>query len=273
MSPLLVLAIIFGSCAITVGLLVVLRRRQPTGWWVDPGRAAGVLGAARSPFAVILAFVILVAFQGFNEAKQGSQQEASATRTLFKTAGLFPPAIRGDIHANVLCYARAVVAADWPAMAAGGSSTLVDDLAGSLEDSIGQIRTVDDVQRTAVGDIFDEANARERGRDTRLAEAQGRVPMPVWIVILMGGAGVLAYVLLFADPRERFVSQAVMVGSVTTIIVGGLLLVFFLSHPYRSEPGSIEPKAMRHTIEVIEHDPVFAEGGFPHRCDAKGRPL
>ena len=51
MSPLLVLAIILGSCAITIGLLVVLRRRQPTGWWVDPGRAAGVLGAARSPFA------------------------------------------------------------------------------------------------------------------------------------------------------------------------------------------------------------------------------
>lgn len=217
--------------------------------------------------------MILVAFQGFNEAKQGAQQEASATRTLFKTAEFFPPVIRGEIHANVLCYARAAVAADWPAMAAGGSSKLVDELAGSLEDSIGQIRTVDDLQRTAVGDIFDESNARERGRDTRLAEADGRVPLPVWIVILMGGVGVLAYVLLFADPRERFVSQAVMVGCVTTIIVGGLLLVFFLSHPYRDEPGSIEPHAMRHTIDVIEHDPAFSEGGFPHRCDAQGRPL
>jgi hypothetical protein len=273
MSPLIVVVVVLGAVAISIGLLVLLRRRAPEGWWVDPGRAAGVLGAARSPFAVILAFVILVAFQGFNDAKQGAQQEASATRTLFKTASLLQPAVRDDLHANLLCYARAVVSADWPAMGHGGTSTLVDDLAGQIEDGIGQIRTTDDVQRAAVGDIFDEANARERARDARLAEAQGRVPSPVWIVILMGGAGVLAYVLLFADPRERFVSQAVMVGSVTTIIVGGLVLVYFLSHPYRDEPGSIRPTAMRHTIDVIEHDTHFTEGGFLHRCDAQGRPL
>lgn len=273
MNPFLVLAIVLGASAIAVGLLVVLRRRQPEGWWVDPGRAGGVLGAARSPFAVILAFVILIAFQGFNDAKLGAQQEASATRTLFKTAGLFAPTVRDDLHANLLCYARAVVAADWSAMAQGGSSVLVDDLAGSIEDTIGEIRTTDDVQRTAVSDVFDEANARERGRDARLAEADGRVPLPVWIVILLGGVGVLAYVLLFADPRERFVSQAVMVGSVTTIIVGGLLLVYILSHPYRDAEGSVQPTAMRHTIDLIEHDPAFTEGGFPHRCDARGRPL
>jgi len=273
MNPLLVLAVVLGASAIAIGILVLLRRRQPEGWWVDPSRASGVLGAARSPFAVILAFVILVAFQGFNDAKLGAQQEASATRTLYKTAALFSPSIRDQLHANLLCYARAVVSSDWPAMAHGGSSVRVDDLASTIEDTIHDIHTSDGVQLSGVSDVFAEANARERGRDSRLAEADGRVPSPVWIVILLGGAAVLAYVLLFADPRERFVSQAVMVGSVTTIIVGGLLLVYILSHPYRGEAGSIEPAAMRHTIDLIEHDPAFAEGGFPHACDARGRPL
>jgi hypothetical protein len=41
-----------------------------------------VLGAARGPFAVILAFVIFIAFQGFNDARHYADQEASATRRL-----------------------------------------------------------------------------------------------------------------------------------------------------------------------------------------------
>ncbi len=43
----------------------------------------------------------------------------------------------------------------------------------------------------------------------------------------------LAYVLLFADPKENLVSQAIIVGAVTVIMVGGLMLVWFLSHPSR----------------------------------------
>jgi hypothetical protein len=271
-SPLLVLLVVLGAAAVAIGILVLLRRRDG-GWWTDPGRAAGVLGAARSPFAVILAFVILVAFQGFNAARDGAQQEASSTRTLYKTASLLPANVRDELHANILCYARATVFLDWPAMGRGGSSARVDDLAATIDDSLREVRAPDAMESAAVADIFDEANNRERGRDARLAEANGRLPEPVWIVILLGGAAVLTYVLLFADPRERFVSQAVMVGSVTVIIIGGMVLAYFLSHPYRDQAGSLQPSAMRHTLAEIQKDPHFAEGPALHRCDVRGEPL
>lgn len=272
MSTWILAAVLLGALAISLLVLAVMRRSE-RGWWADPGRAAGVLGAARGPFAVILAFIILVAFQGFNNARSGAEQEASATRTLYKTAGLFEGSTRDDLQANVICYARAVINLDWPAMRGGGSSNRVDDLAASIEDDVRSIRIRDTIEQAAAANLFNIANQREQGRDERLSEANGRVPEPVWIVIVVGAIAVLAYVLLFADRRERFVSQAVMVGSVTLIVIGGLALVWFLSHPFQGGPGSIQPAAMRHTLRDLQRDPSFAEGGLPVLCDRSGRAL
>lgn len=272
MSAWLVAAVLLGALAASLLILAVMRRPEGP-WWADPGRAAGVLGAARGPFAVILAFIILAAFQGFNSARTGADQEASATRTLFKTGELFEGSTRDDLQANVICYARAVINLDWPAMRGGTSSTRVDDLAGSIEDDVRSVRVRGEIEGAAATNLFNVANQRQQGRDTRLSEADGRVPEPVWIVIIVGAVGVLAYVLLFADRRERFISQALMVGSVVVVVVGGLILVWFLSHPFQGGPGSIQPTAMQHTLRDLQRDPAFAERGLPVLCDPAGRAL
>jgi hypothetical protein len=73
--------------------------------------------------------------------------------------------------------------------------------------------------------------------------------------------------------KKRPGSQAVMVGSVTIVIVGGLILVWFLSHPFRDEMGSIKPTAMERTLDEFANDPAFRrESSLPHLCDAEGRP-
>ena len=77
-------------------------------------------------FAVVLAFVILAAFQTYNGAKMGAQSEASAVLDMDRTAVLFPPAQRDQLSADLVCYGRAVVEEEWPAMRNGHSSSLVD---------------------------------------------------------------------------------------------------------------------------------------------------
>jgi Protein of unknown function (DUF4239) len=269
-SPVLVLGILAASVLISIAFLVATRRNRH-GWWADPGRAAGVLGAARSPFAVILAFVILVGFQRFDDAQTSAQREADAVRAMFKEADFFDTAAREQIQANLLCYGRAVVALDWPAMSRESSSTRVDELEGYLDSDLRSVQITDPVQTSALGEMFKDENARDESRADRIAGADEGVPQPVWIVLIAGALGVMAFVLLFADPAERLLSQAVMVGSVAVIIVGGLLLIWFLSHPYRDEPGSIRPKAMERTLTEVEHDPAFEARGVSPHCDSSGR--
>jgi hypothetical protein len=267
------LVLILCGALIVVVLLLLRARHKQGGWWVDPGRAAGVLGATRGPFAVILAFVIFVAFQGYNAAGGGAQNEATATRELFKTGDVLNTEARVNLQANLICYARAVIHLDWPAMSDGNSSQQVDDLASSLDDDLRAIRVTDELQKGALGEIFTLSNEREKGRDERLTEAEEGVPTPVWVVLGAGALGMLTYVILFADPRERLFPQIVMVTSVTVIVVGGLLLVFFLSHPYSAGNAGIAPRDMERALREIQTDPTFAEGGLPPRCDLQGRPL
>jgi hypothetical protein len=270
-SPGLVIGILVLAVALALGGLVLARRTEG-GWWKDPGRAAGVLGAARGPFAVILAFVIFVAFQGFNDARHNADQEASATRRLFKETELIDPSVEARMQANLICYVRGVIALDWPAMSDGGSSEIVDDTVARLDDVLALVHATS-TEGPALDAIFADAATRDQARADRVAESEGEIPGPVWIVLIVGALGVLTYVVLFADPAERFISQAVMVGSVTVVMVGGLILVWFLSHPYRDEMGSIKPTAMERTLDQLYTDPAFRrEESLPLTCDADGSP-
>jgi len=192
---------------------------------------------------------------------------------MFKTADFFDTAPREQIQANLFCYGRAVVALDWPAMGRETRSARVDELGGYLENDMRALAPREKVQEAALSDLFSEAGTRTQARSDRLAGADAGVPAPVWIVLIVGALGVISYVLLFADPKERFLSQSVMVGSVVAILVGGLMLVWFLSHPYGDEPGSITPVAMKRTLAEAEHDPAFETRTVSPYCDREGLPL
>ena len=71
-------------------------------------------------FAVVLAFVILAAFQTYSGAKTGAQSEASAVLDMARTAAYFPAAQRDQLRSDYIWYGRAVVHQEWPAMRNGG---------------------------------------------------------------------------------------------------------------------------------------------------------
>ncbi len=52
-----------------------------------------------------------------------------------------------------------------------------------------------------------------------------------------------------------------------------MILVWFLSHPYRDEMGSIRPGAMERALDELENDPEFAVPGQNAPCDSDGREL
>jgi hypothetical protein len=68
-----------------------------------------------------------------------------------------------------------------------------------------------------------------------------------------------------ADRREGVLIQSIPIGFVTALMTAGLLVVFFLDHPYADESGSIMPTEMRRTLTLIDH-------GSATPCDEHGIP-
>lgn len=118
--------IVLGAAGLAALVFALVHRRPRQPLLADSGRGRPIITVTGTLFAVVLAFVILAAFQTYNGAKMGAQSEASAVLDMDRTAVLFPPAQRDQLSADLVCYGRAVVEEEWPAMRNGHSSSLVD---------------------------------------------------------------------------------------------------------------------------------------------------
>src|SRR5436190_9936393 len=118
--------IVGGAATIAVGLMYAIRRWARVDYFfIEVERGAGVFAFLGTAFAVILAFVVLEAFQSFNDARTGAEEEAITVVQLSRTAEFFPPDQRDPIEGVLICYGRAVVNDEWPAMKEGRRSQVV----------------------------------------------------------------------------------------------------------------------------------------------------
>jgi len=99
------------------------------------------------------------------------------------------------------------------------------------------------------------------------------IPSPLWFVLFFIAAVIFVYMLFFADSGEGAVTQALLMGAVTSVIVTLLLLLSFLDSPFHSGLGGVRPVAMERTMRVIDSVlPSIAPDVAPP-CDAAGRPV
>ena len=124
------LAIAIVILVVTTGIAIVamlwVRRTAPDGsYFHDGDRAAGVFGVLATGFAVLLGFVVFLAFTSYDSARAGAESEARIVAQQVETAQLFPPAVSDELTHELVCYARSVAGVQWDRMEAG---TLGEDL-------------------------------------------------------------------------------------------------------------------------------------------------
>src|SRR6478672_6360604 len=108
------------ATALAITAMLLVRRRAPAGSRFEDGdRAAGVFGVLATGFAVLLGFVVFLAFESYDTSRSGAETEAQIVTQQFETAHLFPSAERGPLEGALVCYARTVVNQEWSQMENG----------------------------------------------------------------------------------------------------------------------------------------------------------
>ena len=216
-------------------------------------------------FAVMLAFVILLALQSYQRAREGSSVEAIAVSELHSVASVFQPPLSDRLHGELVCYGRAVIEDEWPAMRKGRSSDLVQSWIDKLGRDFAIAEPHGAREETAYAQWFDEQAQRRDGRrsasprrprssPSRCGSCWAWVPhsrSPTWSRRPTGARGDLSrrYDRLRQRPRDRGPSPGL-----------------FPRPPYTNESGSIAPTEMRRTLTLI--DP-----GIATPCDERGTPI
>src|SRR5512133_819483 len=260
------------ACAATaaVGLMYLVRSRSKVDhFFIEVERGAGTFAFLGTAYAVLLAFVVLAAFQSFNDAKTGAEEEATTVVQLSRTAKFFPPAERDPIGGVVICYGRAVIHEEWPAMKEGTRSPIVQGWVNRLEEGLLQLHPDTPAQQAAFLQMLEQQDKRTDARRARLSEANRALPAPVWFFLGLGAFITVGFALFFADRREHFVVQGTLMAAIAALVASGLLLVWFLDHPYENRSGSIKPDEMERQLVIVESEQV----GAPQLCDSEGHPL
>jgi hypothetical protein len=219
-------------------------------------------------FAVLLAFIVFIAFDSYNSAKGAAESEAIDTVDISRNLDLFADPSRRELKGELVCYGRAVANSEWPAMRHQGRSVLVDDAEKALRIGSRRLDTGTAAHQAAFQQILSELDTLAQARRTRLAEASPVVPGPIWLVLVLGALMIVGIVLLLADRAESAVVQGVLMASVAAMLAASLALVWFLDHPYRDQTGSIRPTEMNRSIGIVLQE----QPGITPRCGLDGRP-
>ena len=239
--------------AITAMLLV--RRQAPEGSYFEDGdRAAGVFGVLATGFAVLLGFVVFLAFESFDTSRSGSETEAQRVRGAVRDG----PALPVGARARLAGEASSATRVRWYT-ASGRRCRLAPlgtpSIPGPPRCSA-SARRWSHAQPPSTGGLhgkwLDQRTDREDARADRTHGAQGVIPLPLWIVLFLSAVVIFVFMLFFADTGERAVVQATMDGGVAIVITSTLLLVVLLDHPFHSGPGGLRPVAMERTIHILD---------------------
>jgi hypothetical protein len=267
------LIVFCASAGMIVAILLVRRRAPEGGYFNDGDRASGVFGVLATGFALLLGFVIFLAFTKYDGSRAGAEAEALAVIQLFETAQLMPADAGTRLSGEVECYGRSVVNLEWPAMEEGRGSEAINPWGLSMLRTLQTVEPATAAEQSAYDSWLAQTNAREEARRDRLHAAEGVVPQPMWIVLLLSAVLVLVYLLFFADSGERAVVQGLLAGSVTAVVVASLLVLSSLNRPYDVDVGGIRPVAMQRSLEIIGSARLALDLDEPLPCDPVGQPL
>jgi amino acid transporter len=263
--------VIAAATAPAVAAMLLVRRRAPEGsYFADGDRAAGVFGVLATGFSVLLGLIVFLAFESYDQSRTGAETEALVLAQQVETAQFFARPVGDRLTGQLVCYGRSVVSKEWPQAEAGERPDDINPWGAELFRTLQTVEPQAPSQQSAYDKWLDQTSERETARSDRLHGAVGVIPTPLWIVLILIAAVIFVFMLFFADPAEGAITQAVLMGSVASVIVAMLLLIRFLDSPFHEGIGGVRPVAMERTLQIIDEELRVVNRPIPFPCDSAG---
>jgi hypothetical protein len=214
-------------------------------------------------YAVLLAFIAIVAWEDMLKASEAVAREASLIEVLYLDAqGIEDKEVVNELRKKLRHYAETVVDREWPDQQAGRVSDAAEPALHSIRKALAAFtpqNSNDIILKQAMLQLQNDLLGAYR--DRREA-AGGHIPSSVWWVI--GFLGVLIVGLTaFLGMRSLWVHFVLLTGFTTAIIVVVALIVQ-LDYPFRGEV-SVSAEPFEHLLSELgpQADPHPSAGAVP----------
>ena len=244
--------VVFGGGSVA-GLYIV-RRLVPVDRLQKNHEVAGVtFGVLGAFYGLVLAFVIVAAWERFNDANANARAEATALETLYKLGANFSEPMRTKLDSEVLAYTHQVIDVEWPKMASK-NYTPTKLGAHTLWDMVLAYHTSDPHEQMLLDKSVDQLNIVSQSRAMRLLFYDDDLPSVVWFVIYLGCAITIGFSYFFGS--NVFRAQVIMCAFFSILLGSTILAILELAHPYQGVV-TISDEPFRYVLTRME-EPISA---------------
>jgi hypothetical protein len=266
--------IVVVACAVTITAMLLVRRRAPEGsYFSDGDRASGVFGVLASGFAILLGFMIFLAFQSYDESRSGAETEATLVVQQVETAQFLPKGAAVELTGELVCYGRSVAGVEWEAVDAGTLGDVVNPWGAEMFRTLRSVNPQTATEQSAYDRWMDQTAQRQQARIDRVHGAEGIIPLPVWFALYSISVVIVVYMLFFADPGEGAITQSMLMGGATLVVTVLILLLVFFDNPHGGGLGTLQPTAMQRSLRLIDAEINVVGLDLTPPCDENGRPV
>ena len=231
--------VVGGICLAAVGGLELVRRLVPTASRQPHNDVAGFIYAALGViYAVLLALVVIAAWEEYGAASDTVEQEANAAADIFWLADGLPEPRGTHVQELVRSYAEEVAHREWPLMEQGRAPLMtqergtpagwiiIDEIRQDIQGF--EPRTKAEEQLYAEG--LDQVDTLSDARRMRLVAAEEGVPGVLWAVLIFGGIAAVGFTYLFG--LENTWAHRLMVMTLAAVIGLVLFTIGALEYPF-----------------------------------------
>ena len=211
--------------------------------------AAIIFNAFGLFYGVLVAFVVFVTWNGYDEATKNLQLEASEALDIFHSAEAFPDSPRKIIQQGVRDYLAAVYNDEVPKMATGDLSVYSGGAHTPLRLLFSQIDATSIPNRELYGESLRCLNNLAQYRRLRIFAGNDTVPPVIWLVLLVGGIFAVSYTFFFGMKNIR--AQYLITTTLTVMLTSILFLIYVLDHPFTGT-SRISLAPLRQAMATVE---------------------
>jgi protein-S-isoprenylcysteine O-methyltransferase Ste14 len=201
-------------------------------------------------YAVLLALVVIAAWEEQEAAKATAREEANELADVFWLAHSLPGPEGPRLQELARSYATTVAEEEWPLMARGGGSSqkawaLMDEMRLGVQG----IEVSTPAEQVLFEQGLERVDALADARRERMVEAEEGVPAVLWAVLVFGGTVTVGFTYLFG--LENTWSHRLMVAAVAGLIALVLFTIGTLEYPF-SGGTRVGPEAFELVLKRFE---------------------
>ena len=248
-TPLLGLLLVLLYVSLSIVGLFVTRKFCPPHTFKPHNDVAGAIFATLGViYAVLLAFLVVVSWQSFDEAGQNAAREANYLADLYRDSTPLPAAFRSELKIDLKNYVVSIVNDEWPVMASGRRALTVSAGQEKLWSLYAGFVPRGETEKVFFTESVRQLNEACEARRQRLLDAVSGLHGILYFVLIVGGLITLFYTLLFGT--ENFGPQIVMTSMLAAMIALALFTIMALDYPFSGDI-SIKPDVFRMVLSTL----------------------